>query len=202
MLYKALHGSGHTERMFVQDLALPYRTAEKFIEYSDARLGIWPLWLCPLKPSRMPTMHPHDTDSKTLDESAEPEQMLNIGLWGLGPPSREDFISANRDIELKLKELHGMRWLYAQTYHSESEFWEDFDKPWYDCLRKKYKAEGMPSVYEKVWAKRGTASVTPSWGQWVGSMWPIPGIQGLRQAVRSKDYVIARETRWKDWVRR
>jgi len=204
MMYKALHASGHTERMFVQDLALPYRTAERFIEYSDERLGIWPLWLCPLKQSPQPSMHPHDTGptSSSSESGRVEEQMLNIGLWGLGPSNPSDFIQANRDIETKLKELHGMRWLYAQTYHSENEFWEDFEKEWYNDLRKKYQAEGLPTVYDKVKVGRGGATVTPSLGELVGSFWPLPGFNGLRKAIQSGVYVDAQKSRWKDWVPR
>ncbi|KAK4547270.1 hypothetical protein LTR36_000925 [Oleoguttula mirabilis] len=205
MLYKALHGSGHTERMFVQDLALPYATAKDFIEYSDERLGIWPLWLCPLKQSAQPSMHPHDTGLKKGSGGQAEQQMLNIGLWGEGPPVREDFVAANRDIERKLKELHGMRWLYAQTYHEKSEFWADFDKDWYDELRVKYGAEGLPSVFEKVRASKGELGETgegQTWAQWVGSFWPLPGLVGLRKAVQSGDYVEARSSRWKAWVPR
>lgn len=204
MLYKALHGSGHTERMFVQDLALPYRSAQSFIEYADERLGIWPLWLCPLKPSRMPTIHPHDNKiaSSHAENGEEPEQMLNIGLWGLGPPIREDFINANRDIEAKLRELNGMRWLYAQTYHTSSEFWSDFDKGWYDGLRKKYHAEGLPDVFEKVKLNRDKATMTPSWEQWARSLWPMPGFIGLQKAIASGDYKIARNSSWREWVPR
>jgi len=204
MLYKALHGSGHTERMFVQDLALPYRSAQRFIEYADERLGIWPLWLCPLSPSKMPTMHPHDSKlaGTQVENDAEPEQMLNIGLWGLGPPVREDFINANRNIEAKLRELNGMRWLYAQTYHKPSEFWSDFDKGWYDRLRKKYHADGLPDVFEKVKVSRDKATMTPSWGQLAGSFWPMPGLIGLRRAIASGDYKISRNSQWREWVPR
>ncbi|TKA24977.1 hypothetical protein B0A50_06075 [Salinomyces thailandicus] len=202
MMYKALHASGHTERMFVQDLALPYDGAEDFINYSDERLGIWPLWLCPLKPSPEPTMHPHDTRKRAEGISEGKEQLLNIGLWGLGPAVREDFIRANRDIEAKLKQLHGMRWLYAQTYHSEAEFWEDFDEPWYRDLREKYKATGLPDVYEKVRIGKGDASLTPTWREWAASFWPLPGLYGLRKAIESRDYLKARESTWKDWVPR
>ncbi|KAK5120498.1 hypothetical protein LTR85_006153 [Meristemomyces frigidus] len=208
MLYKALHGSGHTERMFVQDLALPYATAQDFIEYSDERLGIWPLWLCPLRQSAQPSMHPHDTSTgyhSQRQQTTGEEQMLNIGLWGEGPPARSDFIAANRDIERKLKELHGMRWLYAQTYHSASEFWDDFDRSWYDGLRKKYGAEGLPTVFEKVRAS-GDEMVAEGknvgWAQWLGSMWPLPGLYGLTKAIQSRDYVAARSSTWKDWVPR
>jgi hypothetical protein len=47
MLYKALHASGESNRFIVQDLALPYATAETFIDYTAESFGIWPLWLCP-----------------------------------------------------------------------------------------------------------------------------------------------------------
>ncbi|RMY49306.1 hypothetical protein D0863_15179 [Hortaea werneckii] len=207
MMYQALHSSGHTERMFVQDLAVPYDGAESFIEYSGRRLNIWPLWLCPLKQSPQPSMHPHDTrqtgqQSEGVDKEVDGGQMLNIGLWGLGPPVREDFIRANRDIESKLKDLHGMRWLYAQTYHSAEEFWEDFDEGRYRELRRKYGAEGLPDVHEKVRVGRDQATMTPSWGQWIGSFWPLPGLLGLRRAIQSRDYVKARESTWKEWVPR
>ncbi|KAI7341691.1 FAD-binding domain-containing protein [Hortaea werneckii] len=203
MMYQALHSSGHTERMFVQDLAVPYDGAEAFIQYSDDRLNIWPLWLCPLKQSPQLSMHPHDTrHTGRGGEDTEAEQMLNIGLWGLGPPVREDFIRANRDIESKLKDLHGMRWLYAQTYHPAEEFWEDFDEGWYRDLRRKYGAEGLPDVHEKVRVGRDQATMTPSWAQWIGSFWPLPGLLGLRRAIQSRDYVKARESTWKEWVPR
>lgn len=204
MLYTALHGSGHTERMFVQDLALPYATAKNFIDYSDQRLGIWPLWLCPLKPSQQPSMHPHDTGLPPQDKegAGQQEQMLNIGLWGEGPRSRPAFIAANRDIERRLKELHGMRWLYAQTYHSEDEFWADFDREWYGSLREKYGAEGLPTVYEKVKASEKEKAKRVGWLEWLASTWPLPGFLGLRKAIQSGSYVEAREAKWKGWVPR
>ena len=103
MLYNALHGSGQSERMIVQDLALPYATAEAFVEYTDSRLGIYPLWLCPLKQSPSPTMHPHQSEHEHDGKTLEP--MLNIGLWGLAPTTHEAYVHANRDIEYKLQEL-------------------------------------------------------------------------------------------------
>jgi Delta24-sterol reductase len=49
MLYSALHASGESKKYVVQDLALPYSTAEQFVDYTDETFGIYPLWLCPLK---------------------------------------------------------------------------------------------------------------------------------------------------------
>jgi Delta24-sterol reductase len=48
--------------------------------------------------------------------------MLNIGLWGFGPPTFNEFVAANRDLERKLRELGGMKWLYAHAYYAEAEF--------------------------------------------------------------------------------
>lgn len=197
MLYNALHGSGQSEMMIIQDLALPYETSEEFIKYTDDTLGIWPLWLCPLKQSASPTMHPHYNETEADGKTMRP--MLNIGLWGQGAQGHSAFVAANKDIERKLKELRGMRWLYAQTYHSEEEFWQDFDKEWYDSLRQKYKATGMPSVWEKVYVKEQDDKARKSNS---ASMWPIPGLVGLRKAIKSKDYLLHRHAAWKDWVPR
>ena len=201
MLYKALHGSGQSERLIIQDLALPYDTAKDFIQFTDSGLGIWPLWLCPLKQSPLPTMHPHldecEPDGKTL------KPMLNIGVWGEAPQTHEAFIRANVNIERKLRELKGMKWLYAQTFCSEEDFWRDFKKPWYDALREKYHATSLPTVYDKVRAnpdtKKDVTARSPLL-QRVLNIWPFSGLYGLRMAIKSGDYLLARNAAWKHWM--
>ena len=200
MLYKALHGSGQSDRMIIQDLALPYNTAKDFIEFTDSKLGIWPLWLCPLRQSQLPTMHPHlneyEADGKTL------KPMLNIGLWGEAPRTLDRFVAANKEIERKLHELNGMKWLYAQTYYSESDFWAQFDREWYDALRKKFHATSLPSVYEKVRTDAEAGAAALPWHQRLLQVWPFAGLNGIRKAVQSGDYLLARKATWKDWVPR
>nr|POE54283.1 delta(24)-sterol reductase [Quercus suber] len=200
MLYKALHGSGESDRMIIQDLALPYANAKKFIEFTDERTGIWPLWLCPLKQSPPPTMHPQSAAYE--EDGWNLKQMLNIGLWGLGPRSKNQFIEMNKDIEKKLQELGGMRWLYAQTFHSEEQFWGDFNRIWYDELREKYHATSLPTVYEKVRRDADSTPAAKGWLQSAKNVWPLGGILGLRKAIESKDYVAARKSSWKEWVPR
>lgn len=43
MLYRALHASGQSRNYIVQDLALPFATAEEFIKYTTTSFNIWPL---------------------------------------------------------------------------------------------------------------------------------------------------------------
>lgn len=203
MLYNALHSSGQSEYMIVQDLALPYDTAAQFVERMDDMLGIWPLWLCPLKQSPYPTMHPHFNET-SADGTLKP--MLNIGLWGKLPPNyRGGFVQANRDIESVLQELRGMKWLYAQTYFSEENFWKDFDRQWYTALREKYNAQSLPTVFDKVSVdveaeRKAKASATAS--QKILDTWPISGFYGLSKAIQSGDYLPARNPAWKQWVPR
>ena len=198
MMYTALHASGQAKKYVVQDLALPYSTAEQFVDYTDQTFGIYPLWLCPLKQSPLPTMHPHsnefEADGKTL------KQMLNIGLWGYGPQHHDDFVALNQGLEQKLKELGGMKWLYAHTYYDEDQFWEMFDRQWYEGLRKKYLAGSLPTVYDKVKVNveaEKKAEAEKSWIRRLATMWPFAGFYGIKKAIESKTYIEARKATWR-----
>ncbi|KAH7132597.1 24-dehydrocholesterol reductase precursor [Dendryphion nanum] len=193
MLYRALHASGEVSRYVVQDMALPYPNAEKFIDYTDKTFNIWPLWLCPLKQSPQPTMHPH-----TKGDLAD-DQMLNIGLWGFGPSDKDEYLVKNRGIEKKLVELGGMKWLYAHTYDSKDEFWSQFDRKWHEDLRTKYRAETFPDVHDKVHVDitKYRDLEKQDWGLWLRSIWPLGGFWGIWKSIQSGDYKIARKSTWR-----
>ncbi|KFY27857.1 hypothetical protein V493_03264 [Pseudogymnoascus sp. VKM F-4281 (FW-2241)] len=197
MLYKALHASGQSRNYVVQDLALPYSKAEEFIDYTADSFNIWPLWLCPLRQTCLPTLHPHNPEMEADGKSLKP--MLNVGLWGFGPAQRDKFVTKNRELEHKLRDLGGMKWHYAHTYYEENEFWKMFDRKWYDGLREKYHAETLPSVWHKVKVDPDAAKQADnsSWGKWALQFWPLGGIWGLRKSIESRDYLIARNSTWK-----
>ncbi|RYP78669.1 hypothetical protein DL771_000336 [Monosporascus sp. 5C6A] len=193
MLYQALHGSGESARFFVQDLGIPYETAEQFVDYVADNLEIWPLWLCPLKTPPGPNFHPHLRSNGNGSGGGE---MLNFGVWGWGPKDRAEFVRVNRDLERKVSELGGMKWLYAHTYYSEPEFWAAYgNREWYEALRRKYKATSLPSVYDKVRVKPGEGE--QGWKPWLKSLWPVGGMAGLRKGIQSKDYKYHRDATWK-----
>lgn len=189
MLYRALYASGQSNEYIVQDLALPYSQVEDFMRFTHKTFDIWPLWLCPLKQSPHPTMHPHCEDK---EPDGTPAPMLNIGLWGFGPKDHSEFVKANRSLEKTVQELGGMKWLYAHTYYTPSEFWAQFDKPWYESLRKKYHAESLPSVYDKVKVdvEAEQKALSESWSPWLLGKWPLGGIWGIVSAARSGDYLL------------
>lgn len=189
--------------MIIQDLALPYENAEAFIQFTEEKTGIWPLWLCPLKTSAggARCLHPHLPPRADRSQEEE-EQMLNIGLWGLSPKphTRKNFLEVNLAIEKRLHDLGGMKWLYAQTFAEKEDFWRDFDEEWYLALRKKYRAESLPTVYDKVkrQQKQKTAGAEKSAKDW----WPLDGVSGIRRAIRSKQYLVDRNRAWRKWVPR
>ncbi|KAI1272398.1 hypothetical protein F5Y07DRAFT_379973 [Xylaria sp. FL0933] len=204
MLYRALHASGESARFFVQDLGIPYDTAEEFIKYTTKSLGIWPLWLCPLKTPKGPSFHPHmrrsssSTSSATnADATSTTTEMLNIGVWGWGPKDKADFVRVNRALEAKVNELGGMKWLYAHTYYSEPEFWDAFGgREAYEALRTKYRATSLPSVYDKV-KVRTDDEATKGWKPFVKSLWPVGGLYGIWKGIQSKDYMLHRHAAWR-----
>ena len=197
MIYTALHATAHAKDYIVQDLALPFSKASEFVDFTDETFGIYPLWLCPLRQSPQPTFHPHSSEVES--DGKTPKPMLNIGLWGYGPRNHDELISVNGKLEIKLKELEGMKWLYAQTYYSEEDFWDLYGQDWYNSLRKKYKATSLPNVYDKV--KVDVAAerkvIKSSWWLWFLSFWPVSGLWGLWKARSSGQHLLGDRATWR-----
>jgi Delta24-sterol reductase len=190
----ALHESGIANRTIIQDLAFPYSTVNKFVDYLDRTLGMYPLWLCPVRPSQNMLQHPHKSFS--MGKDLLPDNMLmNVGLWGMGPSRHEDFVNLNRELETKVRELHGLKCLYAHTYYTEDEFWEIYDRDWYENLRIKFYARHLPSIYEKVSVKSPELP-SQAWRPWirnvVRAMWPLNGLYGVYKALLGGDYLLGR----------
>lgn len=193
-MYHALHRSGLMQRFIIQDMAIPNRNIPEFSHWLDTELpAIYPRWLCPLKLNESVSMHPHNAPAA----HTHGDVLLNIGVWGPTPPQYTQ-IGINRRIEAKLRSLEGMKWLYAQTFYTEDEFWSVYDRRWYEALRKKYKAQDLPTVYEKVRTKVDEkdlllgggegAKIGVEKGLW--SIWPLAGIYGVLSVFKGgKDYL-------------
>lgn len=224
MMYRG-RDTGPENTFTIQDIAMPFETAETFVGYLDEQHPIWPLWLCPMKRRGPPTFHPFTTapgpkttsvsrDILGLPEAPEHHQkaeeddmmMLNIGVWGhegtFDPPA---FVEKNRAIEDKVRALGGMKWLYAHVYQAEEDFWAAYGgRGWYDALRVKYKATVLPSVYDKVhvrWddveAAITARRTTQSRFAWLKGYWPIGGFWSAWVSYASNDHVLHRTAAWK-----
>lgn len=184
----ALHRSGLASRTIIQDYGVPYDTADEFIRWIDEKTGIWPLWLCPVKSA------PLGERSFSQGNNVKDDILLDVGIWDMGPNDAQAFIKLNRDFEAKVTALGGMKCLYAHAYYTEQEFWGIYDEKKYMELRRKYHAESLPSVYEKVRVDlQGVAGdksgrKRQSWSEWAywqfWSTWPMGGLYGIASATK------------------
>jgi delta24-sterol reductase len=190
VLYHALHESGLSNYYIIQDLALPKDKTVEFLNFVDSKLGIYPLWICPLKPDRTGVMNPYYKEGDGV--------MINIGVWGPGPRKHDEFLTLNRKLEEMVRFLDGIKWLYAQTYYTYEEFWDIYDKEAYDALRSKYGASALPTVYDKVtsnWeaehAARAQATFLKKLKIGAKDIWPLRGYYGLARTVLGKNYLLS-----------
>jgi delta24-sterol reductase len=184
----ALHRSGIASQAIIQDLAVPYESAEAFIQWTHEKTGFWPLWLCPVKPP------PRDECSFSMAKVNADKTLLDVGIWGMGPKDSRSFVSLNRAFEAKVAELGGIKCLYAHAYYTEDEFWRIYDEKEYTGLRRKYHAESLPSIYDKVRVDlqgvAGPHSVgkQETWREWtsrhVWGTWPLGGLYGVASATK------------------
>jgi hypothetical protein len=130
----------------IQDFALPFDTAEEFIQWIHKNFNIYPLWLCPLRIPKTPTLHPHHWK---LKGDKTPSHMLNVGFYDVSPRTYEEWVTQNRELEDRVHDFGGMKWSYAVQMYSEDRFWEQHDREWYDQLRYKNYATRLPSTYDK-----------------------------------------------------
>jgi FAD/FMN-containing dehydrogenase len=141
-LYQALQESGAAQQHIVQDLAVPIAAAPAFMQFIDTTIGSYPLWVCPIKPSKHSQFQCNNLDTPLA---------INIGVWSNTRITPFDtFVTLNRNIESKLQKVGGKKWFYAHSYYQPKEFWAIYNKQSYDALRQKYNAITLPNIYDKI----------------------------------------------------
>ena len=100
-----------------------------------------------------------------------------------------------------MRDLGGLKCLYAHAYYTEEEFWTVYNRDTYDALRRKYGAEYLPNVFEKV--RVDVDKEEEALKRWTGwllamfwSIWPFAGVYGALHALLLRDYLISRKPRW------
>lgn len=141
-LYDGLHAANISQDFFIQDFYCPIENSEEFLKESENKLGIFPIWLCPMRPAV--------NDQKLSPSYLKTDLIIDIGIWGQSDKYLKDKIGLNREFEKVAKRLKSRKMLYAHAYYSEEEFWGIYDKEWYAHLRKKYFAD---KIFPDVWQK-------------------------------------------------
>ena len=147
--YAALHRTGLANEYVVQDFGIPASTVADFVDHVARVLPDCQLFLCPAKsPDGMGLRNRYNPG--VFGHVAD-QRVYGVGVYGRGPADHAKFVELNRDLERYAREkCLGAKLLYARTYYTEEEFWEMFDRDTYDDVRRKYHAEKLPSVFDKL----------------------------------------------------
>lgn len=202
VMYHALHVSGLARQYVIQDVGVPISTASEFLNWLDVpeNFGQYPLWLCPLPPGSAGGLFLEGDEPGNIERTT----LMNFGLWGPSTAiGQSGFVAQNRQIEHKVHELGGKKWLYAHTYYTESEFWDIYKKDGYDALRTKYHAQHLPTLFDKVRVRESDlpgahrGEFEAGWKGMVKralwDVWPFSGLYGVYKAWRGGDYLLKKE---------
>ncbi len=128
----------------IQDVDIPIRNAEAFLDFFQREIGILPIWTCPIRPWR-------DDVQFTLFPMQGGQLYVNFGFWDVVrrrqafPPGHH-----NRLIENKVAELGGIKSLYSDSYYEPEAFWRIYNRAAYDALKQKYDpGHAAKDLYQK-----------------------------------------------------
>jgi FAD/FMN-containing dehydrogenase len=127
----------------IQDVEVPVQATAEFLDFFHDRVGISPIWLCPLR-LRSPDPWPL--------YPLEPGLLyVNVGFWStvpLGPGQPDGF--HNRLIEETVDDLGGHKSLYSTVHYPEDEFWQRYNGEHYAMVKRAYDPHGqLPDLYDK-----------------------------------------------------
>jgi FAD/FMN-containing dehydrogenase len=139
----------HAESV-IQDVDVPLAAAEAWLAFLHARVGILPIWVCPISV-------PDATRIATLYPLAPGTLWINFGFWDVvrtrEPRAPGD---VNRAIERELASLGGRKSLYSDSTYTENEFWALHDRDHYRALKRRYDPGGaLPDLYRKCVLRSG-----------------------------------------------
>jgi FAD/FMN-containing dehydrogenase len=125
----------------IQDVEVPVAALPEFLDFFHTKIGISPVWLCPIRLHDKAPLYP--MDPATL--------YVNVGFWAtvsLAPGEVDG--THNRLIERKVVELGGHKSLYSTSYFDEDEFWTLYNGNTYRELKNSYDPHGrLPDLYDK-----------------------------------------------------
>ena len=118
----------------IQDVEIPVHRAEEFLQFFQDKIGITPIWICPIKP------YHKSSDTEYSFYKMDPNKLyINFGFWDVKATEKNSPLGFyNRMIEKKVQELGGNKSLYSSVYYTEEEFWHIYDRDVYKKLKNKY----------------------------------------------------------------
>jgi FAD/FMN-containing dehydrogenase len=133
----------HAESV-IQDVEIPVECAAEFLDFYHDAIRFMPVWICPTRA--------YDKNAKFDLYRMHPEKLyINFGFWDV-IRARNKLPAGyhNRKIEEQVIALGGIKSLYSDSYFTPDQFWQIYNKPAYDRLKKKYDPDGVfKDIYRK-----------------------------------------------------
>jgi len=125
----------------IQDVEVPVERGAAFLEFFHDRVGMTPVWMCPLRSAGRWPLYP-----------LEPGKLyVNFGFWGMVPLPRGQFDGYhNRLIENSVHELDGHKSLYSTSFYARERFWKLYNGDAYWPVKREYDPSGrLLDLYDK-----------------------------------------------------
>jgi FAD/FMN-containing dehydrogenase len=130
----------HSESI-IQDVDIPLRNAQAFLDFYLDTVNLLPVWICPIGPQK----------EKFSLYPVGDEWYVNFGFWDVKRTrERHDPGHFNRLIERKVAGLGGIKSLYSDSFFARDEFAARYGGEAYARLKAKYDPTGaFPQLYDK-----------------------------------------------------
>jgi FAD/FMN-containing dehydrogenase len=109
------------------DLFVPFSKAPAFMDWYEREIGFFPIWVVPY---RRVSDYPWLADS--FWSSLGDDLFLDLAIYGMRQHDRRNI---HREIEVKLRELGGVKTLISHNYYARDEFWSIYNKRSYDTAK-------------------------------------------------------------------
>jgi len=130
----------HSESI-IQDVDIPLRNAQQFLDFYLDTIDLLPMWICPIGPQQ---------ERFSLYPVGQ-EWYVNFGFWDVKRTrEKREPGHFNRLIERKVAELGGIKSLYSDSFFPREEFAARYGGATYAALKAKYDPAGaFPQLYDK-----------------------------------------------------
>ena len=133
--------AGYRRESIIQDVDLPLATADGFLRTFMDEIGIFPIWVCPVR----------DAGATAPLFPTPAERYVNFGFWdtlrfSVGYPNGH----FNRKVEQAVAAGGGIKSLYSSSFYSEDEFNRIYGGDAYRRLKSRYDPQGaLGDLYAK-----------------------------------------------------
>jgi FAD/FMN-containing dehydrogenase len=135
---------GNRPETVIQDVDIPIENAPAFLEFFQSKIGIRPVWMCPIGHNQNHADYPFYPLDRT-------KLYVNFGFWDTVPNFKglpPGYF--NRLIEAEVEKLGGVKSLYSDSYFEEEHFWRIYNGDVYAELKSRYDPEGrLKNLYQK-----------------------------------------------------